>query len=48
MPTFKRFEEMHAWQSARELVRLVYEITKGHDFYRILRYEIKFAGLQSR
>jgi four helix bundle protein len=34
MATFKRFEEMHAWRSARELVRLVYEVTKQPDFNR--------------
>ncbi len=32
MATFKRFEEMHAWQSARELVKLVYRATKQPDF----------------
>ena len=32
MATFKRFEEMHARQSVRDLVRLVYEITKQPDF----------------
>lgn len=27
MATFKRFEEMHAWQSARDLVKLIYDTT---------------------
>lgn len=31
MATFKRFEEMHAWQSARELVKLIYDVTKQPD-----------------
>jgi len=34
MPTFKRFEEMNSWQSARELVRLIYEVTKQSEFSR--------------
>jgi four helix bundle protein len=34
MTTFKHFEEMRAWQSARELVWLVYEMTKQLDFNR--------------
>jgi hypothetical protein len=29
--TFKRFEEMHSWQSARDLVKLVYEVTEQSD-----------------
>ena len=37
MATFKRFEEMHAWQSARDLVRLVYEITKPDHHHLICR-----------
>lgn len=32
MPTFKRFEEMHAWGSARTLVNLVYEVSKQPEF----------------
>ncbi len=27
MTTFKRFEDMHAWQSARELAKLIYSAT---------------------
>lgn len=34
MATFRRFEEMHAWQSARELVKSVYTITKQAEFSR--------------
>jgi len=43
--TFKRFEEMHAWQSARELVKMVYEVTKQPDFNRdfTLRDQIRRA-----
>ena len=34
MGTFKRFEEMHSWMSARELVRLIYDVTKQPEFSR--------------
>ena len=34
MPTIKRFEDLHAWQSARELVRMVYEDSGQADFGR--------------
>jgi four helix bundle protein len=34
VPTFKRFEEMNSWQSARELVRSVYDVTKQSEFNR--------------
>ena len=45
MATFKRFEEMHAWQSARDLVKLVYAVTKQPDFNRdfALRDQIRRA-----
>lgn len=47
MATFKRFEEMHAWQSARELVKLIYEATKQNAFSRdfALRYQIRRAAI---
>lgn len=32
MPTIKRFEEIEAWQTARELTRLVYSITEEGKF----------------
>lgn len=32
--TIKRFEEIQAWQVARELTRTVYEITKEKEFRR--------------
>ena len=34
MPTVKRFEDLHAWQAARELVRMVYEDTRQSEFSR--------------
>jgi four helix bundle protein len=45
--TFKRFEEMHAWQSARELVKLIYDATKQPDFNRdfALRDQIRRAAI---
>lgn len=47
MTTFKRFEEMHVWLSARELVRLVYEVTKQPEFNRdfALRNQIRRAAI---
>jgi len=47
MATFKRFEEMHVWQSARELVKLIYVISKQHDFSRdfALRDQIRRAAI---
>jgi len=32
MPTIIRFEDMEAWQTARELTRMVYEATRSGDF----------------
>ena len=32
MPTFNSFEEIHAWQKAREATRQVYEITANSRF----------------
>ncbi|HNC89527.1 MAG TPA: four helix bundle protein [Anaerolineales bacterium] len=32
MPTIRRFEEVEAWQTARELTRLVYSITEEGKF----------------
>lgn len=45
MATFKRFEEMHAWSSARELVQMVYEVTRQSRFNRdfALRDQIRRA-----
>jgi len=34
MPTIIRFEDIEAWQTARELTRMVYEITKHGEFAR--------------
>jgi four helix bundle protein len=32
MPTFKSFEEIQAWQKAREATKMVYEITRRRPF----------------
>ncbi len=47
MPTFKRFEDMHVWQSARELVKLIYSATNLPDFKRDfgLRDQIRRAAV---
>jgi four helix bundle protein len=34
MPTIKRFEEIEAWQTSRELTRLVYTVSNKGDFAR--------------
>ena len=47
MTTIKRFEEIHAWQSAREMVRMVYEVTNLPNFRRDfgLRDQIRRAAV---
>ena len=37
MPTIKRFEDLECWQEARELVRIVYKLTKKQAFSRDFR-----------
>jgi len=32
MPTFKRFEDIHAWQKARSVTKIIYNATKNGDF----------------
>jgi four helix bundle protein len=34
MPTIVRFEDIEAWQTARELTRVVYDITQNGEFAR--------------
>ena len=34
MPTIVRFEDIEAWQTARELTRKVYELTRKGEFAR--------------
>ncbi len=45
MPTFRKFEEIEAWQMARELAREVYAFTKTGDFSKDfgLRDQIRSA-----
>ena len=47
MSTFKRFEDIHAWQKARELTGQVYSITKQGEFARdfSLRDQIRRASV---
>ena len=47
MATFKCFEEMHAWGSARDLVKLIYDATKQPDFSRdfALRDQVRRAAI---
>ena len=32
MPTIKRFEDILAWQKARQVAKLIYEVTKNAEF----------------
>jgi four helix bundle protein len=34
MPTIKRFEDIHAWQTARELTQMVYNLSSQGSFAR--------------
>lgn len=34
MPTIVRFEDIEAWQTARELTRMVYDLTRNGEFAR--------------
>ncbi len=47
MATFRRFEEIEAWQNARQLVRSIYEITEKGKFARDfgLRDQIRRAAV---
>ena len=47
MPTFKRFEDIQAWQKAREVTKLVYEVTVEGDFAKDygLRDQIRRASV---
>jgi four helix bundle protein len=47
MSTFKRFEDIEAWQKAREINRFVYSITKAGEFARDfgLRDQIRRASV---
>ncbi len=47
MPTFKRFEDIAAWQKARRITNLVYKVTKNEDFARDfgLRDQIRRASV---
>ncbi|MBI5805485.1 four helix bundle protein [candidate division TA06 bacterium] len=47
MGTFRKFEDITAWQKARELTKLVYEITKDGSFSKDfgLRDQIRRAAI---
>lgn len=47
MATFKRFEDITAWQKARDLTKVVYEITKNGNFSKDfgLRDQIRRAAV---
>ena len=47
MATFKRFEEIEAWQEARELVKQVYSLSNAAGFSRDfgLRDQVRRASV---
>lgn len=47
MATFKKFEEIQAWQKAREVTRIVYSISNNEKFVKdfSLRDQIKRASV---
>ena len=47
MPTIKRFEDLHCWKSARELLNMIYEATNQSAFNRDygLRDQIRRAAV---
>jgi four helix bundle protein len=47
MATFKRFEDIKAWQKAREVTRTIYEVTTGDRFAKDfgLRDQIRRASV---
>ena len=46
MTTFKCFEDMHAWRSARELVKRTHESSRNRDFS--LRAQIRRTAVSVR
>jgi four helix bundle protein len=49
MATFKQFEDIDAWRESRQLVRMVYRVTKDRSFAndRALRDQIRRASVSS-
>ena len=47
MVAIRRFEDIEAWQRARELVRELYRVSSKGDSVGILGCEIKFVGPES-
>jgi len=47
MPTFRRFEDIEAWQKARELTKVVYQLSGGGHFAKDfgLRDQIRRASV---
>jgi four helix bundle protein len=47
MPTFRRFEDIQAWQKARQVTKIVYNLTKNGEFSRDfgLRDQIRRASV---
>ena len=47
MPTIRKFEEIEAWKTARELTKLIYKYTEGQEFSQDfgLRDQIRRAAV---
>ena len=47
MPTIRKFEEIEAWKTARELTKLIYKFTEGQEFSQDfgLRDQIRRAAV---
>jgi len=41
MPTFRRIEDIQAWQKAREVTKMIYALTGTDCLQRILVYEAR-------
>lgn len=38
MPTIRQFEDLEIWKEAREISKMIYEITRGSDFKNDFRF----------
>lgn len=48
MATFKKFEEIEAWQKARQLTKRIYALSRSGEFAKDLVSRIKYVVLRSR
>lgn len=48
MATFSKFEEIQAWQKARDITLLIYEITANSNFAKDFGLKIRFDAHRFR